>query len=363
MVLKDGARPAFDPLAESGHPDDAPMRDGFDENDDPSQSLPAFVGRLDEAWDEIARLGLQRHAVEVQTLGYTVLEPKRIGPPKFTREVLRATLEVAKRRCGIEYDFKDGAPELDLYGRGADKEANERYIPLESDKYLLFEDRVFEQVVLNEQVLALVALLLGPGGNLDRMYSLYRHGNTPALPLHTDGYDQSPFSSLPTYMAATWCLTDFKGVHDGSTCYVPGAHRFNRRPTKHESYVAMASARCINAPAGSVLFHNGAVWHGAPTRRAEGIRVSVNLFYKKGDLPAADGYRGKEPEGVLERNPPKFAHLLGHLVHNGEILTRGEVIDGRQGEDRDFRLPGALPVYDSERKAARLAAGIVRGLL
>ena len=250
----------------------------------------------------------------------------------------------------LTYNLKDGVPELDLYGRGADKEMNERYILLESDKRLLFEDRVYEEVVLNEQVLALVTLLLGRGHNLDRVYSLYRHANTPPLPLHTDCFEQSPFHSYPTLAAVTWCLTDFNGLYDGSTCFVPGTHKFNRRPTKYESHVNMAHARSVHAPAGSVLVHNGATWHGAPTRQAEGIRVSLNIFYKKGNLPASDGYRGREPEGMLERNPLGFAYLFGHPVHNGEILTRGEVLDDRQGDD-----------YGDERRSERRAARSARG--
>ena len=364
MVVKDVAASEFELLAQNGYPNGVPIGDGFDEDDDSSQSLSTFVAGLDEAWGAVARLGLQRHAVEIQTLGYTVIKPEHIGSSKFTQEALRATLDVAKRRRGVEYNIVNGVPELDLYGHGADKEANERYILLESDKYLLFEDRVFEQIILNEQVLALFTLLLGSGRTLDRMYSLYRHGNTPALPLHTDGYDQSPFTSSPSYMAATWCLTDFMGAHDGATCYVPGTHRFNRRPTKHESYKNIGQSRSIYAPAGSVLLHNGSVWHGAPTRRAEGVRVSVNLFYNSGNLPPADGYRGKEPEGMLERNPLRFAQLLGHKVRDGEILTRGEVIDGLQGEDRVYDASGASEtVYGGGKRDARLAAGIKKGLL
>ena len=37
------------------------------------------------------------HAV-LQTLGFTTLEPELVGPPEFIQDVLRATLELAKRR-------------------------------------------------------------------------------------------------------------------------------------------------------------------------------------------------------------------------------------------------------------------------
>ena len=40
--------------------------------------------------------------------------------------------------------------------------------------------------------------------------------------------------------------------------------------------------------------------------------MSVNLFFTRGCYTQSEGYRGHEPEGVLERNPPRFAHLLGH---------------------------------------------------
>ena len=339
MVVKDVTRPAVDDerrplerLADNGYPMGAPIPDGFDEHDDPYLSLPAYVDRLDGVWNEITRLGLERQALELQTLGFTAIEPERIGPPEFTEEIMRATLEVAKRRRGIDYNTNDGVPELNLYGRGVDKAANQKYILLESDKFLLFEDPIYEKVVMNEQVLALVTLLLGRGCLLDRMYSLFRHANTPPLPLHTEAGHMSPFPSYPALASVTWCLTDFMGVNDGATCYVPGTHKFLRRPTKHEGYVGMVAARCVNAPAGSVLVHNGALWHGAPTRKAEGIRVSVNLFYKKGNLPQSEGYRGHEPEGMLERNPARFAHLLGHS------LTRGHGAEGYGLEKRGSQI-------------------------
>ena len=345
-VEKDVARSAYDLLAENGYPKGAPMRDGFDEFDDPYQSLPDFVARLDDAWDEINRLGLQRQAVELQTLGYTTIEPERIAPPEFMEELLRVTLDVAKRRRGIEYNVKEGFPEFNATDRAADKKVNDTYIVNESDKRLLGEDQIYEKVVLNEAVLALVTFLIGRGHNLNRLYSLFRHSTTPFLPLHTDN-DLSPFRTYPTLVSATWCLTDFNGVQDGATCHVPGTQKFRRRPTKHEGYVNMAHARSVFAPAGSVILNDGAVWHGAPKRLAEGVRVSVNMFYQKGNDPSADGYKGKEPEGMLERNPPKFAELLGHLVApDGEILDRGELAGGHGVEG-----------YSTARRAASYSRG------
>jgi ectoine hydroxylase-related dioxygenase (phytanoyl-CoA dioxygenase family) len=343
MVVKDAARSGvggdrtqLERLADAGYEKGAQIPEGFDEHDDPYLSIPAYVDRLDEAWEDVKRLGLERHALELQTLGFTAVEPDLIGPPEFIQDVLHATLEVAKRRRGIDYNFKNGAPELNLYGRGADKAANEKYILLESDKFLLFEDPIYEKIVQNEAVLALVTLLIGRGCLLDRLYSLYRHANTLPLPLHTETGHMSPFPSFPTLASVTWCLTDFKGIADGATCYVPGTHKFNRRPTKHEGYVAMSSARSVNAPAGSVLLHNGATWHGAPTRLNEGIRVSVNMFYIKGNLPQSEGYRGREPEGILERNPARFAHLLGHS------LTRGHGEEGYGLEKRGSSIETSL---------------------
>ena len=314
----------------------APIPSEFDEDDDPYLSLPAYVERLDDAWGEVTRLGLERHALELLTLGFTAIEPERIGPPEFTQEILRATLDVAKRRRGVDYDMRDGVPNLNLYEQGDDKSANEKYILLESDKFMLFEDRVFEQVLVHEQTLALVTLLIGRGCLLDRMYSLFRHANTPPLPLHTETGHPSPFPSYPTLVSATWCLTDFNGVEDGATCYVPGTHKFCRRPTKHEGYAGMSHARCVVAPAGSVLIHNGATWHGAPTRQAEGLRVSLNMFYIKGNLPQSEGYRGNEPEGMLDRTPPRFAHLLGHS------LVRGHGAEGYSTERRGRAIETGL---------------------
>ena len=88
MVIKDRVQTddrsmGYDLLKENGYPDGAPRREGFDENDDPYQSLPRMVARIDESWEQIHRLGLERNAVELLTLGYTAIAPERIGPPEF----------------------------------------------------------------------------------------------------------------------------------------------------------------------------------------------------------------------------------------------------------------------------------------
>jgi hypothetical protein len=75
--------------------------------------------------------------------------------------------------------------------------------------------------------------------------------------------------------------------------------------------------------------------------------MSVNMFYEKGNEPIADGYKGREPEGMLDRNPRQFAELLGHLVSpDGEILTRGEVQRPLGGEG-----------YSNDRRGASYSRG------
>ena len=60
MVVRDTARPGvggdspqLERLADAGYEKGAKIPEGFDEHDDPYLSIPAYVDRIDEAWEEV----------------------------------------------------------------------------------------------------------------------------------------------------------------------------------------------------------------------------------------------------------------------------------------------------------------------
>lgn len=77
---------------------------------------------------------------------------------------------------------------------------------------------------------------------------------------------------LPLTAHAIWCLDDY--THgSGSTLFVPGSHKRPRLPEHNSDHSAEAVA--IEAPAGSVIFAHGAIWHSPGRNTSDAARTAV----------------------------------------------------------------------------------------
>ena len=121
-----------------------------------SQSCEADIiaARLAEkrVFAQIERLGLQRHAWELDTRGWTVIEPGKVGPPEFIRQLRDKVIEVNERTHGVAADVDNGLSDptrLMSFGEGISVEG------------ILYEDPIIEQAVINPAALALIDYLLG----------------------------------------------------------------------------------------------------------------------------------------------------------------------------------------------------------
>jgi ectoine hydroxylase-related dioxygenase (phytanoyl-CoA dioxygenase family) len=231
------------------------------------------------------------------------VEPDRVRAP--TELMLERVLDLMERRNGVRPDMDSGATHTNVC--------------FPTLYYFLFEDPVFEDWLLHPVVRALVDYLLGeqcvlhattvfmkgPTDPPDRGLQLRLHSDQQMVP--------DPFPPYALIAGATLLLTDYT-KENGAFAFVPGSHRACRHPVVGE---AEDRAVPVEAPAGSLLVHHGALWHGSFGRTEPGIRAGLAYAYSRMFVTPLEGHRERVTKDILDRYPPRFAQLLGLDVPTG----------------------------------------------
>ena len=257
---------------------------------------------------DIRTLKLEAHAWELDSQGYTILTPDEVGDAGFAAKVRDVVLACGEKRAGRTLDI-DGAALSGIDGPFGQ-------VQLESS--LLLDDPVFETVLMNAPTLALITYLLGESCILNHLSAMIKGPGPDHLPLHTDQNQSAgppPFSSYAQVANATWALTDYT-PENGSLCLVPGSHKLCRPPTSREA-TDLSLFQPVTAEAGSVIIWHGNTWHGAFRRTNPGFRVSLVSYFTRGYLRRFDELGDKISAEALQRNPPRFARLVGSRVLGG----------------------------------------------
>jgi ectoine hydroxylase-related dioxygenase (phytanoyl-CoA dioxygenase family) len=250
-------------------------------------------------------LGLCEHAVELDTLGYTILSPEQAAPPGFSERLRNRLLALIERRDGVTADTG-----------GGETHRNRRF---PNYYYLLFEDEIFEEALMMPRPLALVTRLLGWSCVLSTSTALVKGPTSRAdddldVGLHCDTeMHPPPFPVYAQYANVTWLLSDYS-KNGGALCFVPGSHLLSRQPEPDE---AADQVVAVEAPMGSVVVWHGNTWHGAFRRRTEGLRMAVAFLFARRYLLPREPYREDVSKEALERNSERFATLMGQHVMTG----------------------------------------------
>ena len=118
--------------------------DGPTERVDPDRDRQEIMADIDA-------LGLHKYVTEMDVQGYTVLEPGVAAPVEYVEQVRDEVLRVCDERL-TGFDADAGIVRTDRTGvKGA-------YANL---FYLIFEGKIFEDVVLNRAAMAMVDYLCG----------------------------------------------------------------------------------------------------------------------------------------------------------------------------------------------------------
>ena len=270
------------------------------------QASPA----ADAAVSEITRYGLQQNVVELDAYGFTVIPPeKTAAAPGFVERLRDAIL----RTHGARNDDP-----IDDY-RTAELKAG-----LRNSWWLLEEDEVFVEAMLNPVALAIARWMCGqnavmtgatwllkagnkaPGlGKDDQTKPLYLHNDTQGVP--------PPMSQYPHFCNTSWVLSDYSSEEDGPTVYVPGSHLFGRAPFAHEEDFTREGSPYpvvpLSAREGSLAVWHGATWHGALPRTTPGLRVTLVMAWMRSYMKPIQDWREIGPE-LLDRHP-ELPRLLG----------------------------------------------------
>lgn len=242
---------------------------------------------------DIEANGLQANIAQLEVDGYTVLPPGQAAPLELIDRLTEAMERLRAERGGTGFGE----------GRGLG----------ETLFHLLPEDRAFEEALMAPAPLTLVTYLLGYRAKLSQSTGLIKERGAPALGLHADhsGKFPAPWSPLSNYTVVTWVLTDYT-EENGALCVWPGSHRF-ARPVPDDLVMAHdhESVKIMELPAGSVVAWHGSLWHGAVPRTADGARMTLVLPHVRSQIQPQELYWASTTPEMLERNPPRFATLMG----------------------------------------------------
>ena len=257
---------------------------------------------LNEIFGDVRKLGLEHNIAELEAFGFTIVEPDRVAPPDTHRRALEAILQLHERKTGqlINPDDVDSASLTDSYALY---------------HAALFEDRVFEEMVLNPVVLTLARYLTGRSAQLSDFAPYMRSQGSSATPLHSDTAGVPP--PMPQYAQVcnvTWIHSDYSR-DNGALAIVPGSHRFGHAPTPYEANGyredSLVKAIAIEAPAGSLVCWHGNTWHGAWRRTNPGLRVATIMYFCRSYYRRLADLTSLATQEAIDRNPPDFAEILG----------------------------------------------------
>ncbi len=261
---------------------------------------------LNRLYREIRELGLETQLAELEAFGFTIIEDALDTDLRV--RIRDAVLRVAERR----------------YERSLDLEAESEYQRYDVLPWLLFEDPVFEEAVLNPRPLALVTYLMGESCLLSSVNSHLKGPGAPPLPLHADNGNgvPAPFPHYDQVCNFNYALTDYSEA-GGCFAIVPGSHRLARHPVRGESSLTEPGrnpeAIPLEVPAGSAILYRGNTWHGSFPRSDDGIRVNLTVYFCRRFLEPQEDHRRNIPAELLDRHGAhsRLARLLGIDVAYG----------------------------------------------
>ena len=174
---------------------------------------------------------------------------------------------------------------------------------------LLDKEPIFEEVVLNPKILAVVEVMCGKGAMLSQLACSVRPKGAPAIGLHADqNWTPAPFPVHNQLVTFCWACDEHTKA-GGATKVVPRSHLHRRHPTPEE-VAEEQGAIATQCPAGSIPFWDGSTWHANWPRTLDGERVVLHITYSRLALRPVECYDFLG-EDWLEGKPYKMRVLLG----------------------------------------------------
>ena len=248
----------------------------------------------------IDRLSLNSHLNELETQGWTTI--KGVLSQNTIERAINALLDRVEKNTGKRIDIETATE--DDFG-------TMDYLP-----YMLYDDEVFEEVMMEEKPLAMISYLLGESCKLSSIGCHFK-GMTEKgeLPLHSDTSGPQPFSATSTVANVNYALTPYS-KEAGALAMVPGSHKLARQPMPVEMMLAgeHGNSQAVSQdlqPGDCVVWHGNA-WHGSYPRQIPGIRMNLAVFFARHHIVTQERHKDVVPAEVLQRhaNDDRFKRLM-----------------------------------------------------
>ena len=302
---------------------------------------------LQRTLDKIDELGLNKNLLELETRGYTVVEGV-LSDDRIER-AKAAILRRVETKTGRQLD-PAAASSADFHG-------------MAYQHYLLFDDPVFQEILLEPKPLALVTYLLGESCVLSSMGCHFRGPGGMPLGVHADGSANGLMSSVSMVANCNYALTPYS-QEAGALVMFPGTHHRQRQPTVHENWMAGGKTMLeimqqepapndldsldwqmpqggvtMNINPGDAVVWHGNTWHGGWRRDIPGLRMNLSAYFCRQHMTTQELRGDTRHPDVFQRysNEPRFAQLLGENRYNGWR---------EEGPDNSGRRMGPSGLFD-----------------
>jgi ectoine hydroxylase-related dioxygenase (phytanoyl-CoA dioxygenase family) len=177
--------------------------------------------------------------------------------------------------------------------------------------YALFaKTRVFDAQAVDSLVLGVIERVLGQGFVLSAPTAINIGPGETAQNLHTDDIVYPvPRPHREMVVNTMWALDGFT-EGNGATHIAPGSHLWTDQLPNERTQTIRAVA-----PAGSVIFFLGSVYHGGGANETQRPRLGVILEYCAGWLRPQENHILGVPKEIVRRLPERLQELLGYGVH------------------------------------------------
>lgn len=252
------------------------------------------AGSVAPLYQELRQIGLETNISELDAFGFTVVPPEKVGPPEFCKEVRAALERTMLRRYGSD-------------GLSVDRWKNVNDI----QRFMLWEDPIFEKLSYNPAGLGLAQYLLGTDCVLSLCAAWVKGPGEVRTGIHGDYLDPAIQAQPERIVNCNmhFMLTDYT-KDDGSISFVPSSHKWRRQVTAAEAEKWKDEAVAVEAEAGSMVIWGNHTWHGSYPKKTPGLRMTLQCEYMRRRQQPEEAYRETVTQEALDRNPVRFAGLM-----------------------------------------------------
>lgn len=269
---------------------------------------PATEG-LNNVMRTARELGIERHLLELEAFGFTVVEPFQAAPEAFFQRMRDAVFS------RIESEDPTTVHINTVAKQGRPAQGRQLF-------HLLKKDDVFIEALLNPYTLTFAHYLMGCSARLYSTVAFFKSGQVGTTLLHNDSTGMpGPLPHYGNVCNISWVLTDYT-KENGTFFMVPGSHRQCRHPTDMEQPQMMGGPAPddrglpVNAPAGSLIVFHGNTWHGTFPKTSDGKRAHVALALCRNYVNPAEDYDDIS-ETRISQFGPQLARLIGKTNWQG----------------------------------------------